>query len=46
MILTTGSEASTRVVYDKLVALARGGFIPRSTLLDSYDRILTLKAGL
>jgi beta-N-acetylhexosaminidase len=45
MILTTGSEASTRVVYDKLLALARGGFIPRSTLFDSHDRILALKAG-
>ena len=46
MLLTTGSEATTKTVYDKLLALAKGGFIPRSTLLDSYDRILTLKAGL
>jgi beta-N-acetylhexosaminidase len=46
MILTTGSEATTKTVYDKLLALAKGGFIPRSTLLDSYDRIRALKAGL
>jgi beta-N-acetylhexosaminidase len=46
MILATGSEATTRTVYSKLLALAKGGFIPRSTLLDSYDRILALKAGL
>ena len=46
MILTTGSEATTKAEYAKLLALAKGGFIARSTLLDSYDRILALKAGL
>ena len=46
MILVTGSEATTKTDYDKLLSLAKGGFIPRSTLVDSYDRILALKAGL
>ena len=46
MILTTGSEASTRAVYAKLLAAATSGAIPRATLLASYDRILALKAGL
>jgi beta-N-acetylhexosaminidase len=46
MILVTGSEATTKTDYDKLLSLAKGGFIARSTLLDSYDRILALKAGL
>ena len=46
MILATGSEATTKTVYAKLLGLAKGGFIPRSTLIDSYDRILALKAGL
>jgi beta-N-acetylhexosaminidase len=46
MILTTGSEAASKVVYTILMRDAQGGFIPRATLLASYDRILTLKAGL
>jgi beta-N-acetylhexosaminidase len=43
MILVTGSEASTSAVYDALLAEAREGSIPRSTLEASYARILALK---
>jgi len=46
MILTTGSEASTRSVYATLLRQAQLGSIPRATLQASYDRILALKAGL
>lgn len=46
MILATGSEASTRVVYAKLLAFAKDGRIPKAALLASYDRILALKTGL
>jgi beta-N-acetylhexosaminidase len=46
MILTTGSEASTRAVYATLLRQAQLGSIPRATLQASYDRILALKAGL
>ena len=46
MILLTGSEASTAATYDLLLAAARSGEIPRTTLRTSYDRILALKASL
>ncbi len=46
MILVTGSEASTRSVYDTLIKNAQGGVIPLALLRASYARILTLKAGL
>jgi len=46
MILTTGSEASTRVVCAELLAFAKDGRIPKAALLASYDRILARKAGL
>ena len=46
MILTTGSEASTRSVYATLLRQAQLGSIPRATLQASYDRILALKAAL
>ena len=46
MILSTGSEASTRVVYARLLAAAQAGSIGRATLLASYGRTLALKAGL
>jgi beta-N-acetylhexosaminidase len=46
MILTTGSEASTRGVYATLLRQAELGSIPLATLRASYDRILALKAGL
>jgi hypothetical protein len=44
MILITGSEASTKAAYYVLLAKARDGTIPRSTLEASYARILALKA--
>jgi beta-N-acetylhexosaminidase len=46
MILTTGSEATSRAVYATLLDDATNGAIPRSTLQASYDRIIALKAGL
>jgi beta-N-acetylhexosaminidase len=46
MILTTGSESSTRLVYAALVREATAARIPRATLLASYNRILLLKARL
>jgi beta-N-acetylhexosaminidase len=45
MILTTGSELSTRGVYATLLRQAQEGLIPLATLRASYDRILALKAG-
>jgi beta-N-acetylhexosaminidase len=46
MILVTGPESATDAIHDALLAAARAGTIPRSTLRASYDRILVLKAGL
>jgi beta-N-acetylhexosaminidase len=46
MILTTGSESSTRIVYANLVREATAGLIPRAPLIASYRRILTFKASL
>ncbi len=46
MILVTGSEASTQIVYNTLLGNARNGTIPKSRLVASYDRILAMKAGL
>jgi beta-N-acetylhexosaminidase len=43
MILIAGSEASSSTVYDALLAAARAGTIPRTTLTASYNRILALK---
>ena len=45
IILTTGSEASTRGVYATLLHQAELGAIPLATLRASYDRILAMKAG-
>jgi beta-N-acetylhexosaminidase len=45
-IILTGPEASTAAAYDELLARARDGSIPRSTLEASYDRIVALKKGL
>jgi beta-N-acetylhexosaminidase len=45
MILTTGSEASSREVYDALLQEARNGSISTATLRASYTRILSLKVG-
>jgi beta-N-acetylhexosaminidase len=46
MILTTGSEASTRAAYAALLRKAQDGWIPTATLRASYVRILALKAGI
>jgi beta-N-acetylhexosaminidase len=46
MILMTGSENTTARVYATLVAGARDGSIPLTTLRDSYDRIIALKGRL
>jgi beta-N-acetylhexosaminidase len=46
MILVSGSEASTRYDYQKLMAYAASGWISRTALAASYHRILTLKAGI
>lgn len=46
MILVTGTEATSRSVYARLLADAQAGLIAKSTLRASYDRILALKAGL
>lgn len=46
MILVTGSEASTRYIYTKLMAYGASGWISRTALQASYTRILAMKAGL
>jgi hypothetical protein len=46
MILLTGSEASTRSVYATLLSNAQNGAIARTALLNSYSRIVALKARL
>ena len=46
MLLLTGSEASTRAVYESLVDAATTGSLSRTVLRASYTRILALKAGL
>jgi beta-N-acetylhexosaminidase len=43
LLLLTGTEASTITAHDALVAAATDGTIPRDTLDQSYQRILTLK---
>ncbi|MFL5649109.1 MAG: glycoside hydrolase family 3 N-terminal domain-containing protein [Chloroflexota bacterium] len=45
MILVTDSEASTRLVYSKLMTWSANGSISRALLQASYQRILALKAG-
>jgi hypothetical protein len=42
----TGSQATSKGVYTRLLAAARAGTIPRSHLTASYARILGLKARL
>ena len=44
MILLTGSEASTREVYDTLLREASAGSFATTSLRASYDRIMALKA--
>jgi len=44
LLLMTGTEPSTAVVYERLLGAARDGTIPRAVLEASYERILALKA--
>jgi len=46
MILVTGSEASTRAVYAKLIEWSANGSISKAALEASYARILALKTSL
>ncbi len=46
LLLVTGSQATSKGVYDRLLAAARAGTLPRSRLTASYNRILTLKGRL
>jgi beta-N-acetylhexosaminidase len=46
LLLVTGSQATSKGVYTRLLAAARAGTIPRSHLTASYARILGLKARL
>jgi beta-N-acetylhexosaminidase len=46
MVMLTSDESSTREAYDYLMRKATAGYLPRATLLASYDRILALKAKL
>lgn len=43
LLLVTGSQATSKGVYDGLLAAARAGTLPRSRLTASYTRILGLK---
>jgi len=43
LLLLTGSEASSREAYERLVRAAEQGKIPRASARASYDRILRLK---
>jgi len=46
ILLLTGSEASSRSVYQSLLEAAQAGRIPSGRLTASYDRLVALKAGL
>ena len=46
MIVLTGTEASTRAIYAKLIEWSANGSISMAGLEASYARILALKAGL
>jgi beta-N-acetylhexosaminidase len=46
LLLITGSQATSAVVYSRLLAAANSGALPRSGLTASYDRIVALKARL
>src|SRR4051812_1886636 len=46
LLLVTGSQATSKGVYNRLLAAARAGTLPRSHLTASYNRILTLKGRL
>jgi beta-N-acetylhexosaminidase len=46
MLLLTGSEASSRSVFQTLLDAAKAGQLPQDRLTASYHRIVALKAGL
>ena len=46
MVMLTSTESATRDAFDYLMRKATAGYLPRATLLASYDRILALKATL
>jgi beta-N-acetylhexosaminidase len=46
LLLVTGSQATSKGVYDRLLAAAKAGTLPRSRLTASYNRILALKGRL
>jgi beta-N-acetylhexosaminidase len=46
LLLITGSQATSAVVYSRLLAAASSGALPRSGLTASYDRIVALKGRL
>lgn len=46
LLLVTGSEAESDLVYERLVAAAEAGRLPAASLARSYARILELKRGL
>jgi beta-N-acetylhexosaminidase len=46
LLLVTGSQATSKGVYARLLAAAQAGTLPRSRLTASYSRILGLKARL
>jgi beta-N-acetylhexosaminidase len=46
LLLVTGSQATSKGVYNRLLAAAKAGTLPRSHLTASYHRILTLKGRL
>jgi beta-N-acetylhexosaminidase len=46
LLLVTGSQATSKGVYDRLLAAAKAGTLPRSRLSASYTHILALKGRL
>jgi beta-N-acetylhexosaminidase len=46
LLLVTGTEGTSSAVFKRLVGDLGDGSLERSTLTDSYERILALKAGL
>ncbi len=46
LLLVTGSQATSKGVFTRLLAAAKAGTLPRSRLTASYTRILTLKGRL
>jgi beta-N-acetylhexosaminidase len=46
LLLVTGSQATSKAVYARLLAAAQAGTLPRSRLTASYNRIIGLKGRL